>query len=122
MKKQTFRNYISAVLLVILVLVPALDCVAAERVFPKDDNLVIVIDPGHGGTDTGTQGGRIQERFMNLMTGSVLRFIHPGLLHITDTAISSETFSITGLRMNSESIPGESRPERDSGPKAITTP
>ena len=72
MKKQTFRKYISAVLLVILVLVPTLDCVAAERVFPKDDNLVIVIDPGHGGTDTGTQGGRIQERFMNLMTAQAL--------------------------------------------------
>ena len=47
--------------IIILTLVPFSEVFAAERVFPHDNELVIVIDPGHGGTDTGTQGGRIQE-------------------------------------------------------------
>lgn len=72
MKINAFKKCISLFLLFILVLTPKLNVYAAERVFPKDDNLVIVIDPGHGGTDTGTQGGRIQERFMNLMTAQAL--------------------------------------------------
>ncbi len=58
--------------LMIMVLVPAEIINAADRVFPKGDDLVIVIDPGHGGDDTGTQGGRIQERFMNLITAQAL--------------------------------------------------
>lgn len=72
MKKKAFQKCISVFLLLILVVIPELNVFAAERVFPKDDNLVIVIDPGHGGTDTGTQGGRIQERFMNLITAQAL--------------------------------------------------
>ncbi len=51
---------------------PSISVNAEERVFPHDDDLVIVIDPGHGGTETGTQGGRIQERFMNLITAQAL--------------------------------------------------
>ena len=57
---------------VLFLLAPNIRALAAERVFPSDDDLVIVIDPGHGGDDTGTQGGRIQERFMNLMTAQAL--------------------------------------------------
>ena len=70
---QRFKKVISLILAVVLFsLVPNEQVLAAERVFPHDDNLVIVIDPGHGGTDTGTQGGRIQERFMNLITAQAL--------------------------------------------------
>ena len=66
-------KYISLLLALLLsIFVPFTTVTASERVFPKDDNLVIVIDPGHGGTDTGTQGGRIQERFMNLITAQAL--------------------------------------------------
>ncbi len=70
---QRFKKVISLILSVVLFsLVSYEQVLAAERVFPHDDNLVIVIDPGHGGTDTGTQGGRIQERFMNLITAQAL--------------------------------------------------
>lgn len=63
---------LTVVFFLLSVFVPTLDAKAAERVFPHKDNLIIVIDPGHGGTDTGTQGGRIQERFMNLTTAAAL--------------------------------------------------
>ena len=73
MKKKTFNKIISALLIVSLsILIPSTDVTAADRAFPHDDDLVIVIDPGHGGDDTGTQGGRIQERFMNLITAQAL--------------------------------------------------
>ena len=57
---------------IIISVIPKNGVYAADRVFPADEDLVIVIDPGHGGTDTGTQGGRIQERFMNLITAQAL--------------------------------------------------
>lgn len=73
MKYSFIKKYISMILSVaLLCLVPNFDAIAADRSFPQDDDLVIVIDPGHGGNDTGTQGGRIQERFMNLMTAQAL--------------------------------------------------
>ena len=68
-----FKKFICLLLSAVLfLLAPNIRALAAERVFPSDDDLVIVIDPGHGGDDTGTQGGRIQERFMNLMTAQAL--------------------------------------------------
>lgn len=68
-----FKKFICLLLSAVLfLLAPNIRALAAERVFPSDDDLVIVIDPGHGGDDTGTQGGRIQERFMNLMTAQTL--------------------------------------------------
>ena len=73
MKPRFFKKCISIVLAAaLLCLVPNSDVIAADRAYPHDDDLVIVIDPGHGGNDTGTQGGRIQERFMNLMTAQAL--------------------------------------------------
>ena len=70
------KRRVSTILIILttfaLILFPANDIKAAERVFPAKDDLVIVIDPGHGGNDTGTQGGRIQERFMNLLTAGAL--------------------------------------------------
>ncbi|MBP1586698.1 MAG: N-acetylmuramoyl-L-alanine amidase [Lachnospiraceae bacterium] len=67
-----FRAKILIFSLILFILAPSLNVRAEERVFPRDNDLVIVIDPGHGGTDTGTQGGRIQERFMNLITAQAL--------------------------------------------------
>ena len=67
------EKFICIIISVVLIsMIPYTDVNAAERVFPHDDDLVIVIDPGHGGNDTGTQGGRIQERFMNLITAQAL--------------------------------------------------
>ena len=70
--KQTFSKILILFLTIAVILLPSADILAAERVFPVREDLVIVIDPGHGGTDTGTQGGRIQERFMNLITAAAL--------------------------------------------------
>ena len=71
-KAKIFRGKKLIFLLILCIIVPSFNVRAQERVFPKDNDLVIVIDPGHGGTDTGTQGGRIQERFMNLITAQAL--------------------------------------------------
>ena len=70
--KQAFSKILILFLTIAVILLPSADILAAERVFPVREDLVIVIDPGHGGTDTGTQGGRIQERFMNLITAAAL--------------------------------------------------
>ena len=107
MKKGCFKKYISMVLTIaLLCLIPYSDVIAADRAFPHDDDLVIVIDPGHGGNDTGTQGGRIQERFMNLMTSQALverlnmyegvtvymtRFDNETTMSLTDRARFAET-------------------------------
>ena len=101
------EKFICVLLSVILLSVlPYSDVMAAERSFPQDDNLVIVIDPGHGGNDTGTQGGRIQERFMNLITAQALverlnlyegvtvymtRFDNDTTMSLTDRAKFAET-------------------------------
>ncbi len=41
---------------------------AAPRVQPLDDSLVIVIDPGHGGSNEGTKSGNTKEKFMCMTT------------------------------------------------------
>ena len=107
MKPRFFKKCISIVLAAaLLCLVPNSDVIAADRAYPHDDDLVIVIDPGHGGNDTGTQGGRIQERFMNLMTAQALverlnlyegvtvymtRFDNDTTMSLTDRAKFAET-------------------------------
>ena len=48
MKTRFFKKCISIVLAVaLLCLVPNSDVIAADRAYPHDDDLVIVIDPGH---------------------------------------------------------------------------
>lgn len=102
-----FKKFICLLLsAVFFLLAPNMRALAAERVFPSDDDLIIVIDPGHGGNDTGTQGGRIQERFMNLMTAQALverlnmyegvtvymtRFDNDTTMSLTDRAKFAET-------------------------------
>ncbi len=73
MRFSVSKKFISVLIAAIIIsVIPKTGVYAADRVFPADEDLVIVIDPGHGGTDTGTQGGRIQERFMNLITAQAL--------------------------------------------------
>ncbi len=45
---------------------------AANRVQPKDDELVIVIDPGHGGKNLGTQSGHTIEKEMTMITAMAM--------------------------------------------------
>lgn len=102
------RKFICMVLsMILLVLFPCTHVTAAERVFPHDDNLVIVIDPGHGGTDTGTQGGRIQERFMNLITAQALASrlsMYEGVTVYMTRSDNDTTLSLTDRAKYAQSV------------------
>ena len=102
------KKYICILLTAVMIsLVPYSDVSAAERVFPHDDNLVIVIDPGHGGNDTGTQGGRIQERFMNLITASALASrlsMYEGVTVYMTRSDNDTTLSLTDRAKYAESV------------------
>lgn len=45
---------------------------AAERVQPVDEEIVIVIDPGHGGDNKGTQSGHTVEKKMTMITAQAM--------------------------------------------------
>lgn len=45
---------------------------AADRVQPVEDNIVIVIDPGHGGDNHGTESGQTMEKVMTLATAKAM--------------------------------------------------
>ncbi len=102
------RKSICIILSVILLsLAPASEVFAAERVYPHDDDLVIVIDPGHGGSDTGTQGGRIQERFMNLITAQALASrlsMYEGVTVYMTRSDNDTTLSLTERAKYAESV------------------
>ncbi|MCM1090441.1 MAG: N-acetylmuramoyl-L-alanine amidase [Butyrivibrio sp.] len=51
---------------------PTLSVSAAERVQPVGDTVVIVIDPGHGGTNQGTQSGHTIEKEMTMVTAKAM--------------------------------------------------
>lgn len=55
------------------VLVPCVSASAAGRLQPTEGDPVIVIDPGHGGENLGTQEGGIwDEKYMNMVTAQAL--------------------------------------------------
>ncbi len=45
---------------------------AADRVQPVEDEVVIVIDPGHGGSNLGTQSGHTIEKDMTMITAMTM--------------------------------------------------
>ena len=105
--QKIFKGKIFIITLVILLICPSFTVRAEERVFPKDDDLVIVIDPGHGGTDTGTQGGRIQERFMNLITAQALAArlnMYEGVTVYMTRSDNDTTVSLTDRAKFAESV------------------
>ncbi|MCR4791929.1 MAG: N-acetylmuramoyl-L-alanine amidase [Lachnospiraceae bacterium] len=105
--KKSLRNKCITFLLLICLFVPSMTVRAQERVFPHDDDLVIVIDPGHGGTDTGTQGGRIQERFMNLITAQALvnrLNMYEGVTVYMTRSDNDTTLSLTERAKYAESV------------------
>lgn len=60
-------------LFLISFLLPCVNASAAGRLQPTDGIPVIVIDPGHGGENLGTQEGGIwDEKYMNLVTAQAL--------------------------------------------------
>ncbi len=105
--KKIFRTKIFILVMTVCLLVPSINVRAQERVFTRDDNLVIVIDPGHGGTDTGTQGGRIQERFMNLITAQALANrlnMYEGVTVYMTRSDNDTTLSLTDRARYAESV------------------
>lgn len=66
-------TWAAAVLVLSGFLLPGMKVSAAERLQPLEKNPVIVIDPGHGGENLGTQAGGIwDEKYMNMVTAQAL--------------------------------------------------
>ena len=69
-----FRYFITVFLIVSLFLAPgqAIEANAANRVQDTGEQLVIVIDPGHGGENLGTIDGATEEKVMCLITAQAM--------------------------------------------------
>ncbi len=74
MRNQAKRVGILLVLTFVLAgfLSPALKTQAADRVQPVSEEIVIVIDPGHGGENLGTQSGHTVEKHMTMVTSMAM--------------------------------------------------
>lgn len=59
-------------ILILGTILPELSVRAAERVQPVGDKIVIVIDPGHGGTNNGTPSGHTIEKEMTMVTAKAM--------------------------------------------------
>ncbi len=57
MHNKKICGFLLAVCLLMWVRMSFLSVRAADRVQPVEDEIVIVIDPGHGGSNLGTQSG-----------------------------------------------------------------
>lgn len=68
--KKTAVFFLGAVLLAVLFFPARVQ--AATRVQPTEDNIVIVIDPGHGGENEGTIENGFLEKSMNLITAQAM--------------------------------------------------
>lgn len=68
---RIFSFFCAAVMALIFVC-PKLTVNAAERVQPVGDTVVIVIDPGHGGSNKGTQSGHTIEKEMTMVTAKAM--------------------------------------------------
>ncbi len=66
--KNIFRNLIMLLLVPLLFSLSVLPATAAGRAQDTDETIVIVLDPGHGGDNKGTQEGWALEKEMNLVT------------------------------------------------------
>lgn len=71
------------------------DVYAADRVQPLGDEIVIVIDPGHGGDNEGTLSGHTKEKEMTMVTAKamyneLLKYdnVRPYLTHTDDINMS----------------------------------
>lgn len=69
---KRFWMYVLAAALTAGILSPGLSARAAERVQPVGEELVIVIDPGHGGDNLGTQSGHTIEKEMTMVTAKAM--------------------------------------------------
>lgn len=65
---KLFRTSFLLLFCYILILGFSVNVKAADRVQPTEDNIVIVIDPGHGGENEGTIENGFQEKSMTMVT------------------------------------------------------
>lgn len=65
-------GFLAALCLLAGVLAPGLSVCAADRVQPVGDEVVIVIDPGHGGSNQGTLSGHTIEKEMTMVTAMTM--------------------------------------------------
>lgn len=64
---------VSAILAAACCLFCSITAQAADRMLPVGDTVVIVIDPGHGGKNLGTQSGHTIEKQMTLVTAKAMK-------------------------------------------------
>lgn len=69
---KKFIVFFEMVILTAGILFPSVTACAAERVQPVDGEVVIVIDPGHGGTNQGTSSGHTIEKQMTMVTAQAM--------------------------------------------------
>lgn len=74
MKKLHNRicGFLSVVCLIAGTLIPGQPVCAADRVQSVGEEIVIVIDPGHGGSNKGTQSGHTIEKEMTMVTAMTM--------------------------------------------------
>lgn len=65
-------SFFCATVMALIFVCPKLTVNAAERVQPVEDTVVIVIDPGHGGSNKGTQSGHTIEKEMTMVTAKAM--------------------------------------------------
>lgn len=74
MKVLSKRNYVLCLALILTAgMLFHLPAQAADRVQPVGDEIVIAIDPGHGGSNGGTTSGHTIEKEMTMVTAKAMR-------------------------------------------------
>ena len=70
--RKRIVSFFCATVVALIFVCPKLTVDAAERVQPVGDTVVIVIDPGHGGSNLGTQSGHTIEKEMTMVTAKAM--------------------------------------------------
>lgn len=69
---KAFYGFLTALVLTLCLIPGSITAQAAERVQPVDGEVVIVIDPGHGGSNQGTSSGQVIEKQMTMVTAQAM--------------------------------------------------
>lgn len=70
--KKKITNLVFLITICLALLTVPFKANAAERVQPTGDVITIVIDPGHGGNNQGTQSGHTIEKVMTMITAQAM--------------------------------------------------
>ncbi|MBO5987838.1 MAG: N-acetylmuramoyl-L-alanine amidase [Lachnospiraceae bacterium] len=66
------KHIFSGILLCVAFLILCMNASAAPRIQKTKDPIILVLDPGHGGENNGTEEGAYLEKDMNLLTAQVM--------------------------------------------------